>query len=115
MASLRLLMFGSLVAASVAMTAWFAPDLLSIDASASVRFSLVAVYALAILGGMLTVILPGGIGAREGAFVLMAQPWLTIDTALAVAAVLRLLNVAADLAVGLVGLAVFRNSNAKAP
>lgn len=111
---LRLLILASLGAAAASLVSWFAPDLIGIEVNASARAAVLTFYPAAIVAGMLTLVLPGGIGAREGAFVLMVQPWVTLDDALALAAILRLLNVAADLLVGIAGL-LFLIQRADAP
>lgn len=111
--SLRLFVVASLTATSVCLPAWFAPELLGMTLDAAVRLGLVAAYAGAIVLGILAVVLPGGIGAREGAFVVMAQPWLATDEALALAAALRLLNVVADIVFGVTGIVIWRSTNGR--
>ena len=110
-ASLKLLLLAVIVSALVCMPAWFLADILSIELKPDTRFLLVAAYGVSILGGMITVILPGGIGAREGIFILTTQTVLTLDVAIAAAALLRLINVAADMAIGVLGLAAWRYSH----
>jgi uncharacterized membrane protein YbhN (UPF0104 family) len=63
---------------------------------------------MSIMAGMATLILPGGIGVREGSFVLLTQSILTLEGSMAAAALLRLINVAADLLIGMVGLSVWK-------
>ena len=106
--SLRFLSLAVVVAALVCAPAWFLPDLLSIDLASDSRHLLVAAYAISIVGGMMAVILPGGIGAREAIFVLMTQSVLTLEVSIASAALLRLINVVADLLIGCVGLLAWR-------
>lgn len=58
-------------------------------------------YGLAVVAGQLMVIFPGGIGPREGAFVLMASGSLGTPDALAVALILRIATTGIDLLAGL--------------
>ena len=106
--SLQFLSLAVIVAALICAPAWFLPDLLSIDTAPNTRYILVAAYAISIVGGMMAVILPGGIGAREGIFVLMTQSLLTLEVSIAAAALLRLINVVADLMIGCVGALAWR-------
>ena len=69
---------------------------------------LTGAYAGSILMGMVAFILPGGIGAREAAFVWLSATVLDTETALALAAALRLVNVAFDLAMGALGAVLAR-------
>lgn len=101
--SLLLCFYAFLAAICVITIAWFAVDLLGLDPSPSERFGLIGAYALAITAGMLAIIVPGGIGVREASFVLLAENWIGVEQAIALAAVLRLINVLADLIVGVVG------------
>jgi hypothetical protein len=92
-----------LSALGVTMSAWFAPDLLGMDILFRERWHLVAAYALSVVAGMLVVVLPGGIGAREGAFFVMVEPLVGAEHAIGLAALLRLLNVSVDLVMGGLG------------
>lgn len=109
--SLRLMAFALFGAAAVVTVAWFAPILLGMSLEPDVRLALVGAYTLAIAAGMLTLVLPGGIGAREGTFVLLARPWLDPEEALGLAALLRIINVVADLTVGFAGLIALRRTH----
>lgn len=106
--SLFLLTLSVIAAAAVCAPAWFLSDILSIDTGAGGRSVLLAAYAVSIVAGMLALVLPGGIGAREGVFVLMTQSVLTLEVAIAAAALLRVINVMADLLVGLCGVLAWK-------
>lgn len=77
-------------------------------------FWLISAYASSILLGMIAFVLPGGIGAREGAFVWLSAPLLDAETALALAAALRLVNVVFDLAVGALGTVLSNSKRGRA-
>jgi glycosyltransferase 2 family protein len=106
--SFRLLTIAVLIAVGVCAPAWFLSEILSIDLAHQERLILVAAYSMSIMAGMATLILPGGIGVREGSFVLLTQSILTLEGSMAAAALLRLINVAADLLIGMVGLSVWK-------
>lgn len=57
-------------------------------------------YALGIAGGMVAIVVPGGIGVREAITVSLASAFIDPETALVIAAMLRLLAVAFDVLVG---------------
>jgi hypothetical protein len=61
-------------------------------------------YGLAIVVGIAVVFLPGGIGAREGAFIVLASHWIPAPTAVVLAGMLRLAGVGMDMMAGLVAL-----------
>lgn len=109
--SIRGLAYSGFAALCVAATAWFVPDLLSLDLGSATRAGLVMSYALAIVGGMLAFVIPGGIGAREAVFVLLASSWLATTEAASIAAVLRLVNVSFDLLAGLICVILIRRSS----
>jgi uncharacterized membrane protein YbhN (UPF0104 family) len=104
---------GVIIAALICTPAWFLPDILSLEVPPDARALLVAAYAIAIVGGMMTLILPGGIGAREGAFVLLTQSMLTLEVSIAAAALLRIINVVADLMIGFVGFLAWKTRYAR--
>jgi uncharacterized membrane protein YbhN (UPF0104 family) len=108
LSSLRFLMLAVAIAAAVCAPAWLLPSILGMELSLGGRAALMAAYSLSIVLGMMALILPGGIGVREGAFVMMTQSLLTLDAAIAAAALLRLINVVADLIIGCLGFAVWK-------
>jgi hypothetical protein len=61
-------------------------------------------YALAFAAGLLLVVFPNGIGAREIILIAVLAPVVPHGTALAIALAARLLTTASDLAWGLFGL-----------
>jgi glycosyltransferase 2 family protein len=65
-------------------------------------------YALAYAAGLLLVVFPNGIGAREIILIAVLAPVVPHGTALAIAIAARLLTTASDLAWGLFGLAMSR-------
>lgn len=67
-------------------------------------------YALAYAGGLLLVVFPSGIGAREVILIAALAPVAPHGTALAIALAARLLTTVSDLACGLAGLALGRGS-----
>jgi hypothetical protein len=98
------LLFKALAAAGcVSATAYFAPSLLDLPIETGDRFLVSCAYAAGIAAGMLAILIPGGIGVREGVFVTLSQSALNMEEALAVAALLRLINVTIDLVVGVIG------------
>lgn len=106
--SLSLLSLAVIISAAVCAPAWLLPEMLSIEVQPEARRFLVAAYGVSIMAGMVTLILPGGIGAREAAFVLLAQSVLTLEVAMVAAALLRLINVSADLIIGAIGFAAWK-------
>jgi len=62
-------------------------------------------FGLSVGAGMMVFIAPGGIGVREGAMVALTTNWLGTDSALLLAAILRIANVGMDLCAGLIALA----------
>lgn len=62
-------------------------------------------FGLSVGAGIVIFIAPGGIGVREGAMMALASSWLGADSALLLAAILRIANVGMDLCAGLVALA----------
>jgi len=67
-------------------------------------------YALAYAAGLLLVVFPGGIGAREVILIAALAPVAPRGTALAIALAARLLSTGSDLAGGLAGLSLGRGS-----
>lgn len=106
--SLRFLVVAVIIAAAVCAPAWILPDILSLQVSLGERFILMAAYSISIVAGMMAIILPGGIGAREAAFVFITQSVLTLEVAIAAAALLRLINVVADLTIGILGFSIWK-------
>jgi len=106
--SLKLFAYGFLAAVGVVTITWFAVDLLGLEPTPSERLGLVGAYALAITAGMLVVVIPGGIGVRETSFILLVEGLIGTEQAIALAALLRLINVLADLLTGTIGLIVAR-------
>ncbi len=72
-------------------------------------------FALAFSAGLLLIVFPSGIGAREVILVAVLATVLTHGTAVAVALVARVVTTASDLACGGVGLALGRASAQTAP
>ena len=68
-------------------------------------------FGVAVGAGMLVVIAPGGIGAREAALVVLASAWITGPSAVLLALVLRLLSMLLDLAAGLVAASMSMHNN----
>lgn len=67
-------------------------------------------FGLAVGVGVLVVISPGGIGVREGAMTALSGAWLGFESALLLAALLRLISVGLDLLAGVLVL-VLRKRN----
>jgi uncharacterized membrane protein YbhN (UPF0104 family) len=67
-------------------------------------------YALAFSVGLLVVVLPGGIGAREVVLIAALSPVTTHGVAIAVALVARLVSTVSDLACGGLGMALGRRA-----
>lgn len=65
-------------------------------------------FAVGVVAGMLVVIAPGGIGAREATFVALAAPWMGAADAVLLAVYLRLLSSGLDGIAGLAALLVSR-------
>jgi hypothetical protein len=65
-------------------------------------------YALATIGGMLTLVVPGGIGVREVLFVGLAAPAIGQPMAITLAAMLRLVLSAMDLLGGMLAIGIRR-------
>jgi uncharacterized membrane protein YbhN (UPF0104 family) len=57
-------------------------------------------FGLAVGAGVLVVVSPGGIGVREGAMTALAATWMGFDSALLLAALLRVVGVGLDLLAG---------------
>ncbi len=57
-------------------------------------------FGLAVGAGVLVVVSPGGIGVREGAMTALAATWMGFDSALLLAALLRVISVGLDLLAG---------------
>jgi hypothetical protein len=72
-------------------------------------------YALAYAAGLLLVVFPNGIGAREIILIAVLAPVVPHGTALAIAIAARLLTTASDLAWGLFGLALSRRHDKISP
>ena len=106
--SLELFAYALLAVVGIIATAWFAVDLIGLDPTPTERLGLAGAYALGITAGMLVVIIPGGIGVRETSFILLAEGLIGHEQAIALAALLRLINVLADLLTGIIGLIVAR-------
>lgn len=70
--------------------------------------ALTCAYALATVGGMLTLVVPSGIGVREGLFVGLAVPVIGEPAAITLAAMLRLVLSSMDLAGGALAIGVRR-------
>ncbi|HET6603624.1 MAG TPA: hypothetical protein VFG21_05320 [Xanthomonadaceae bacterium] len=68
------------------------------------RIGLAGAYLVSLAGGMALLVLPGGIGAREGLFVSIAAGTLGTTAAVLLAALLRLLLTLGDLIAGLVAM-----------
>jgi len=98
----------SACAVSAAMTmasiAWFSVDLLGLEVTPEIRLGIVYSYALGVTAGLLAIVVPGGIGVREASFILFAQQWVGLEESIAIAALLRMINVIVDLAMGILGL-----------
>ena len=84
----------------------FAMARVLLGASGYAALGVAGAFGLAVAVGMLVVIAPGGVGAREGAFVALAAHWLTPAQGLLLAAAMRLASVALDLGAGLAGAVV---------
>lgn len=67
-------------------------------------------YALAFSAGLLVVVLPGGIGAREVILIAALTPVTSHGVAIAVALTARLVSTASDLALGALGMALGRRA-----
>ena len=106
--SLELFAYALLAAVGIIAITWFAVDLLGLDPTPRERLGLAGAYALGITAGMLVVIIPGGIGVRETSFILLAEGLIGPEQAIALAALLRLINVFADLLTGIIGVIVIR-------
>ncbi len=59
--------------------------------------SIAGSYGIAVAAGTLAVVFPGGIGPREGVFVWLASPQVGLDSAVALALLLRIVTVGIDL------------------
>lgn len=68
----------------------------------------VAAFVGAWVLGVLVFPVPGGLGIREGALVLLLTPWLSAPEAVLVATASRLVSVAAELLAAVIGLALGR-------
>lgn len=73
-------------------------SLFGLDALAAVGVA--GSFGLAVGAGVLVVISPGGIGVREGAMTALSGVWLGFESALLLAALLRLVSVGLDLLAG---------------
>jgi len=113
MSTFKILALAIISTSSTIVVACIAPNVIGLEFDISTRFALAASYGIAFLTGMLSMIIPGGIGVREGVFFALANQWVGTENALALAALLRLINVGADLAVGSVGLILVRNGRGK--
>ena len=71
-------------------------------------------YSLACILGLIVVVVPNGIGAREVVLVAALAPVLPASAALAVALVARVVTTFSDLAWGALGLALKRHANSSA-
>lgn len=82
-------------------------EALSVDLTAT-EFSLVlGAYILAVVAGFLALFAPGGIGVREGVWVLLVGALLPAGLAIQLALVVRLWNTMFDLVAGGVGAAIY--------
>lgn len=63
-------------------------------------------YLLAVSGGMLVIILPSGIGAREAILVALGSHWIETNQAIHLAALLRILSSAVDVVAGAAAAAI---------
>jgi len=63
-------------------------------------------FLLAVSAGMLVVILPSGIGAREAALVALASQWIETNQAIHLAALLRIIGSVLDVLAGLAAAAI---------
>jgi uncharacterized membrane protein YbhN (UPF0104 family) len=70
-----------------------------------------AVFSLAYAVGVLVIIAPAGVGAREATMVALLTPYIGVERAVASALVIRVLHTAADFAVALVSWWVGRRSS----
>lgn len=104
--SFRLQALAVVSAASVSFVVWWVPDLLGMPLNGLERVRLVAAYAIAVVAGMAAVVLPGGIGVREGAFVLFAGPVVGGEAAVAMSAILRIITVGVDLVMGILAVVI---------
>ena len=69
-------------------------------------------FWLAVAGGMLALIVPGGIGVREAVLIGLSAPWLGITQALFLASLLRILSMALDIGAGTIA-ALLRQTDAQ--
>lgn len=60
-------------------------------------------FGLSVAAGMLVFVMPGGIIVREGTMIALMSPWLGAESALLLAAILRLANFGLDIIAGVVG------------
>lgn len=60
-------------------------------------------FGLSVAAGMLVFVMPGGIIVREGAMIALMSPWLGAESALLLAAILRLANFVLDIVSGAIG------------
>jgi uncharacterized membrane protein YbhN (UPF0104 family) len=70
--------------------------------------ALVMAYALAYAAGVIVILAPAGLGAREGVFVMVAGPVVGTGVAAAIALLTRLLSTVADVALALAASALDR-------
>lgn len=70
-----------------------------------------AIFSLAYAVGVLVIIAPAGVGAREATMVALLTPYIGVERAVATALVIRVLHTAADFAVALVSWWVGRRSS----
>jgi glycosyltransferase 2 family protein len=74
-------------------------------------WTLGAAYALAYVVGILVIVAPAGLGAREITFVALTTPALTMAEATAIAVITRALSIAADFLLALGATTAARQSN----
>jgi glycosyltransferase 2 family protein len=90
----------------VGLASWIAKDMSNLSALNAIGVG--GCFGLAVAAGMLIVLVPGGIGVREGAFVALAMTWMDSAHAVVLASVLRLSSVCLDMLAGLVALVLKR-------
>lgn len=77
--------------------------------------TVIGAYSVGYAVSVMTIVLPGGLGAREGAMVAALSPVMSLTVALAVAVAIRLLQVAVELVFATLTPVWARRSGAQAP
>lgn len=92
------------VATYMSIVALVAYQIFSLDLLASIGTA--GAFALAVSAGMMAILVPGGIGIRESALIALALPFLMVEHAVFLAALMRVILTIFDLVAGVVAVLI---------